>query len=211
MYISVDGDNFIHYADLEKKNKELWIQAYKTELKTNAEIEFVNKYINFSNNEKIKGMKKIFISYSKYDDDYKVEFVKHTVVMQTQKLIDKPFDDGQIEFGVECDEKIKQEISNCDIMVCLVSIDFLNTDYIQRVEITEALKEGKMLVPIVIKPCDWENSEIAKYQFASKGQCISLNYEYGLKNIIRENTDVEKAAFWTKIIKEMRDKIFKTK
>jgi internalin A len=222
MYISIDGKNFVSPADLDKCT-ETTIPAYGLidtgentrngekikELETiPSHTQNVSMYKKFSNNENIKDMKKIFVSYSKEDATYKTEFKKHTITLQNEGLIDVPFDDGQIEFGVEWDEAIKKKISECDIMVCLISVDFLNTEYIQRVEIKRALDEGKMLVPIVIKPCDWENSEIAKYQVASKGQCISLYHE---NEFPKENTDVEKAAFWTKIIKEMRDKIFKDK
>ena len=65
--------------------------------------------------------------------------------------------------------------------------------------------QGKILVPIIIEPCDWENCDFAKYQVALKGKCISLNDN---QKYIRENTKVEKAKFWTEIIKEMRTKIF---
>ncbi|MDR0682947.1 MAG: hypothetical protein LBG15_14025 [Dysgonamonadaceae bacterium] len=60
--------------------------------------------------------------------------------------------------------------------------------------------------PIIIKPCDWEGCDIARYQVTLKGKCISLNEND--KYLVRESTDVERANFWVQIIKEMRRKIF---
>lgn len=92
-------------------------------------------------------------------------------------------------------------------MVCLVSVDFLNTGYIRKKEVIKAIEEQKILHPIIIKPCDWEKCDFAKYEVALKGKCISLNENE--KGIIKENTSVERAQFWVEIIKEMRNKIFK--
>jgi len=151
-------------------------------------------------------MKKIFISYSKEDKAEMHEFLKHTVTLQEQGLIAKPWTDEWIALGKKWDDEIKRRIEECDIMVCLISVNFLNTNYIRKVELKKAMEQDKILVPIIIKPCDWENCDFAKYQVALKGKCISLNENQ--KYIIQENSDVEKAKFWLEIIKEIRMKIF---
>jgi internalin A len=151
--------------------------------------------------------KKMFISYSKYDADYLQDFQDHLITLKDEGLV--TFDCREIEFGEEWDARIKEEIENCDIMVCLVSVKFLNTDYINKIEIEKALKLGKTIIPIIIKPCDWERSKISKFQAAQRGKVVSLDNDSNLLGKIKENTDVEKAAFWTGIIKEFRKKIFK--
>jgi internalin A len=78
-------------------------------------------------------MKKIFISYSKSDEKYKNEFKKHFFPLKRQSLIDT-FDDSDLGFG-EWNSEILKKIEECDIFVCLVSIDFLNTDYIINTEL----------------------------------------------------------------------------
>lgn len=150
--------------------------------------------------------KKIFVSYSKFDEDYLQDFEDHLITLKDEGLI--TFNCREIKFGTEWDEEIKSEIDNCDIMVCLVSVKFLNTDYIKRVEITRAIENGKMIIPIIIKPCDWETSKIAKYQAAQRGKVVSLDNNKKLLGKIKESTEIERAAFWTGIIKEFRKKIF---
>ena len=217
LYISVKGEEY--YAQFrnikEQVNKnDKNITVYPINKETN-EINFdkekqttrkISNYIQFTNNKNIKKMKKIFISYSKKDIAEMHEFLDHTVTLQEEGLISKPWTDEWIAFGKEWDNEIKHHIEECDILICLVSVHFLNTNYIRKTEITEAMKQNKILVPIIIKPCDWEHCDFAKYQVALKGKCITLNenQEYAIK----ENSEIERAKFWVEIIKEMRAKIF---
>lgn len=152
--------------------------------------------------------KKLFISYSKYDESYLQDFSDHLITLKEEGLIET-FNCREIEFGDEWDERIKDELDNCDIMVCLVSSKFLNTDYIKKIEIPRVIETGKIIIPIIIKACDWENSILGKYQAAQRGKVVSLNNDLRLSNIIKNNTEEEKAAFWTSVIKEMREKLFK--
>ena len=153
-------------------------------------------------------MKKIFISYSKYDEEYKEEFRKHLITLKEQGLIDA-FNCKQIDLGADWDSTIQREIDECDIMICLISVDFLNTPYIRKYEVAKAIEKGKQLIPIIIKPCDWEDSEIGKFFASLRGQPVSLNRELFLRDEIKENSPVERAGFWTKVVQEFRQKIFK--
>ena len=145
---------------------------------------------------------KFFISYSTTDEEYTQEFIKHTKTMQENGLIDKPFACSNIELGVDWDETIKNALNNCDIMICLISVDFLNSNYIRRIEVVEAMKQDKKLIPIVVRPCDWKSTDFGKYQASLGGKCISLS------NNIAECTKVQRDFYWTKIIEEMRTKTF---
>jgi internalin A len=161
--------------------------------------EFEKKYVKTIN-------KKIFISYSKHDKDDLNAFQDHLVTLKNEGLI--TFDCREIEFGKEWDEEIKQKLHECDIIVCLVSVKFLNTGYITKIEIPKAIEENKIIIPIIIKPCDWETSELGKYQAAQRGQVVSLDNNKKLLEKIAEASDIEKDAFWTEIIKEFRKKLF---
>ncbi len=151
---------------------------------------------------------KLFISYSKHDEDYKEEFRKHLVTLKNQQLISS-FNCKEIDLGDHWDPAIQKEIDECDIMVCLISVDFLNTNYIMAYEVAKAIKMGKKLIPIIIKPCDWEDSPIGKFFASLRGQPISLNKEQLLKDAVKESTPVERAAHWTMVVKEFREKILK--
>jgi hypothetical protein len=201
--ISVDNKIFVKYEDLEDVNSritgyELTDETIDPEKKV---IQSTNLYKHLS--KKLNNMKKIFISYSKYDKTFKDAFKTHTRTMQENELIYEPFEDEWISFGQEWDEKIKQEIDDCDIMVCLVSSDFLDTKYIRQVELRRAMDNNKILVPIIVRPCNWETTDFAKYQVAQKGECVGYKKEED-----RERTKIEQDAVWVKIIGEIRKKLF---
>lgn len=159
--------------------------------------------------ENVAGLK-FFVAYSKYDEDYLQEFEDHLITLKGQKLVSE-FDCRKIDFGEEWDERIRKEISECDVLVCLVSVKFLNTDYITRIEIPTAIEKNKIIIPIIIKACDWEDSELGKYQAAKRGRIVSLDNDMRLFGKNRSLTSEEKAAFWTDIIKELRTKLFSSK
>lgn len=153
-----------------------------------------------------KEEKRLFVSYSKHDEEYLQDFEEHLVTLKDEGKV-STFNCREIEFGKEWDAEIKQQIDECDIMVCLISVKFLNTDYIKKIEIEKAIEAGKTIVPIIIKPCDWESSVLGKYQAAQRGKVVSLN-NLKLANQIKSHDEIERAAFWTDIIKEFRKKLF---
>lgn len=67
-----------------------------------------------------------------------------------------------------------------------------------------AIKQGKKIVPIIVRPCDWENSDLGKYQGTLQGQWVSVNKE---SKTISEYSENEKDACWTRIMKQIRGHI----
>lgn len=149
---------------------------------------------------------RVFISYSKYDEDDLQDFEDHLVTLKHEGLIS--FNCREIEFGKEWDNEIKKQLHECDILVCLVSVKFLITPYIINIELEKAIKENKIIIPIIIKACDWETSDLGRYQAAQRGKIVSLDNNLLLYGKIKGSTPEEKAAFWTSIIKELRKKFF---
>lgn len=211
-YLSVDGNHFIYYKDLFNLKEDYTINSYL--MGSNGRIDITKRkeiaaapFSAFTHN-KIPVMKKLFISYSKHDEEYKEEFRKHLITLKEQKLISS-FNCKEIDLGADWDETIQRELDECNIVICLVSVDFLNTDYIRKYEVEKAIEKGKQVIPIIIKPCDWEPSNIGKLFAPNRGKSISLDQELFLRNIIKETTPIERAAWWVAIVKEMREKLFK--
>ena len=53
-----------------------------------------------------------------------------------------------------------------------------------------------------------EKSKLGKYHASLRAKSVSLDNDLFLKDIIKETTPIERAAWWTKIIKEFREKLF---
>lgn len=165
-------------------------------------------------------MKKIFISYSKSDVKYRDEFKKHFYPLKRQSKIDT-FDDLDLGFG-EWNPQILKKIEECDIFVCLVSIDFLNTDYIINTELPHAIKHEKTIVPIKIRECDWSdflleqinekgekelNLKLGAYNASLKAKTISLFSEKDNYFDKRINTIEERDAVWTELVNQFKIKL----
>lgn len=69
--------------------------------------------------------------------------------------------DQQLEAGHRWHDEIQAALKKMDVFVCLVSYDFLASDYIMDVELKEALKGEKEdeveIVPILLYPVNMDN------------------------------------------------------
>lgn len=112
-------------------------------------------------------MKKIFISYAHKDEVYKNQFETHLSGLKRQNLIDV-WTDRQVLIGDKWDEKIKHKLMTSDIVIFLISSDFLASEYINVVEINETIARHKknevFIAPIFLRPCDFESSILSDFQ-----------------------------------------------
>lgn len=121
--------------------------------------------------------KKIFFSYSKYDREYLEQLTRHLAVLRRKGKI-AAWDDHQILPGEEWDDAIKDELNHADIILLLISSDFLATDYIWDVEIKTAMErhaqKTAQVIPIVLRPCSWEDAPFGKLNgLPSKAKPVS--------------------------------------
>ncbi|MCX6581041.1 MAG: toll/interleukin-1 receptor domain-containing protein [Candidatus Aminicenantes bacterium] len=107
-------------------------------------------------------MKKIFISYSHQDKNWKDLLVKQLKVLSLEDFYDI-WDDQRIDVGEDWKPKIEQAISDADIAILIVSADFLVSNFIRKEEIPRLLerreKEGLWVIPLFVKPCSWKKIE----------------------------------------------------
>lgn len=108
----------------------------------------------------------VFISYSKQDKELRDKLLAHLRPLETRGII--TWHDRQIPPGTQWDEEIKAHLNTADIILLLISADFLNTDYCTRVEIPEALRRhvrGEATVmPIILRQCGWQYTPLAAIQ-----------------------------------------------
>lgn len=125
-------------------------------------------------------VKKIFISYSQNDRHYLEELLKHLAGLRRQGKIEV-WDDGKILPGKNWDDEIKRELADADIILLLLSADFLSTDYVWNVEITKAMDRHEhnktLVVPIFVRPCNWNGFSFSRLNgLPYKGKSVS-SYE----------------------------------
>lgn len=104
---------------------------------------------------------KVFISYSHKDSEYKEQLGQVLKPLTAMGLIE-PWVDGQIAAGDNIDRAISAKLAVADIVILLVSWDFLGSQYCFDVELDAAMKrqarEECIIVPLVIRSCDWTHT-----------------------------------------------------
>ena len=165
MYLSLNGKDYIHYQTLEdeaktqnsilaykmidsklnkenkdgKPDKENAIKLKDGELdKDNAITLSSRNFAQFSNNRNIKKMKKIFISYSRQDVEYKNELKKHLNMLSHFDIADN-WSCEEIKIG-NWHEQIQRELESSDLIIYMLSANFFNSKYILEQEVFKGIK-----------------------------------------------------------------------
>ena len=137
-----------------------------------------------------------FVSYS-HKDLEGLENLKAALAPARRLGNLKLWHDQAIDAGEDWEDKIFEQLERSDIVLCLVSQDFLNSDFCDR-ELTKALsrhREGKQtVVPICYRKCDWDDLPIASIQSPQSKWIKSSTDEddawtgvsKGLKSVIAE-------------------------
>ena len=116
-------------------------------------------------------MKQVFVSYSHKDEAFRRELDSHLAMLRRQGVIEV-FTDHCIPAGGEFDEAIRQELERADVVLLLVSADFLNSEYCFGVEMQRSIERHDAgqcrVVPIIVRPCDWEPAPFRKLKALPK-------------------------------------------
>lgn len=154
---------------------------------------------------------KIFIAYAREDASYLERFRKPLNVLRRNGHC-RIFFDGEIIPGERWDDRLKAELHQADIFVLLVTDDFLDSDYINDVELPKALEKEKAgkakVVPIILRPCMWEYTLLSQFQVVlHEGQPIETSggYVYAVEQIARVIKQLKETLHPTK--KDAEDRI----
>ncbi len=109
----------------------------------------------------------VFFSYSHKDEELRDELATHLKMMQRQGLISS-WHDRQISAGTEWANAIDDNLNIADVILLLISANFLASDYCYDIELQRAMERHEAgearVIPIVLKPCDWTYAPFGKLQ-----------------------------------------------
>ncbi len=117
---------------------------------------------------------KIFISYAHKDEHYKDKLVTSIANLKRQGYV-SAWEDRQIPVGGEWDKHIKSALNDADVILMLISMDFIASEYCFDVEVAKAIErhnnpnDNARVVPIIIRPADWQDTAFARLQALPKG------------------------------------------
>lgn len=103
----------------------------------------------------------LFYSYSHKDERLRDQLEKHLSILNRNGVIAN-WHDRRITAGDEWKDKINENLNSADIILLLVSADFLASDYCYDKEMGRAMERyhagDARVIPVFLKPVDWQGS-----------------------------------------------------
>jgi internalin A len=194
LYLSVDNKNFVHYktfSNTEFISPKIATYGLTTSSKMflgkQVEVRTLNKdkireqsvslFKNFTNNKNIQNMKKIFISYSRKDVEFKDELKKHLNILHQFDIADN-WSCEEITIG-KWEEQIQKELEESDLIIYMLSANFFSSKYILDKEVKRGMdlindNKKKNILCVVVSDfigldklkIELENRNISKLQEA---------------------------------------------
>jgi hypothetical protein len=110
-------------------------------------------------------MKSVFLSYSHRDEALREQLETHLSMLRRQGVI-STWHDRRLLAGDSIDDGIVRELELADIILLLVSPDFLASEYCYGVEVARALNRHAAgearVIPVILRPCDWRTAPFGK-------------------------------------------------
>lgn len=142
---------------------------------------FTNLFVLIMNNKNRNSNSiNIFFAYARKDERFRKDLVKHLNVLERKEDVNFWFDQ-KIIAGQIWENEIMNKLEQADIILLLVSIDFLSSDYCYKKEMEKALvrhERGEVkVVPIILRPCNWKETPLSKIQvLPENGMPINSNH-----------------------------------
>src|SRR6266516_6035144 len=113
----------------------------------------------------------IFICYAHEDERLLNNLKKQLRPLQRKDLIDL-WHDQNISAGSVWEEEINQHLNSAEIILLLISPDFMDSYYCYEIEMKRALERQErgeaVVIPIMLRPVDWESTPLSNLQVLPK-------------------------------------------
>ena len=113
----------------------------------------------------------VFFSYAHEDEGLRDELAKHLIMLKRDGVISSWYD-REITAGSEWAGEIDEHLNTAQIILLLVSSDFLASDYCYDVEMGRAIErhnaDEARVIPIILRDVDWQGAPFAKLQALPK-------------------------------------------
>ncbi len=110
---------------------------------------------------------RIFYSYAHEDAELRDELDKHLAAMKRNNLIVE-WHDRDIQAGTEWEQEINEHLNTAQIILLLISSDFMASDYCYSIEMNRAMERHERgearVIPIILRPVDTEGTPFSKLE-----------------------------------------------
>lgn len=122
-------------------------------------------------NLELSNKAKLFFSYSHKDEILREELNTHLSLLKRNGLIEE-WHDRKIIPGQNWESEIDSHLVSADIVILLVSPDFIASDYCYGNELSKAIERHEanqiVVIPIIIRPTGWQSTPFSKFQALPK-------------------------------------------
>jgi hypothetical protein len=105
----------------------------------------------------------IFFSYSHADEELRDQLDVHLAALKRQEIIET-WHDRRITAGTDIGSSIDEQLERAAIILCLVSPDFIASDYCYSREMQRALERHEKgearVIPVILRHCEWEQTPL---------------------------------------------------
>jgi hypothetical protein len=134
-------------------------------------------------------MTTVFFSYSHEDEELRNRVEKHLAMLKHEGLL-QTWHDRRLAAGSDLDQGISQNLEAADVILLLVSADFLASPYCYSREMARAMERHHagqaVVVPVIVKPCDWHRAPFGKLLAVPRdGKAVTLwaNHEEAFADV----------------------------
>jgi hypothetical protein len=122
--------------------------------------------------QRMKKPLQLFCCYAHNDQKYLYKLKNHLMALQRENLIEVKAD-IDIQPGAEWEREIDHHLENAQIILLLISAEFLASNYCYEKEMQQALRRHEQgtarVVPVIIRPSSWQGTPLRKLQVLPKG------------------------------------------
>lgn len=110
-------------------------------------------------------MASVFFSYSHADEQLRDQLEKQLAILRRQGVIET-WHDRRIGAGEEIDHAISKNLMSSDIILLLISPDFIASDYCYDREMSVAMERHErgeaIVIPVILRACQWHGAPFGK-------------------------------------------------
>lgn len=110
-------------------------------------------------------MPNVFFSYCHVDEALRDQLEKQLAMLRRQGVINT-WHDRRINAGQEINAAIDEHVNSDEIILLLVSPDFIASDYCYNIEMARAMERHQagdaIVIPVILRACDWHHAPFGK-------------------------------------------------
>lgn len=117
---------------------------------------------------------RVFISYAHVDEALRAGLRAHLAALEREGLV-RAWDDRDIDGGDDWAEVIETRLNQADVILLLVSADFINSQYCYGKELARALERNAdpadraIVIPVILRACAWQSMAFGRLQALPTG------------------------------------------